>query len=393
MNIAATADNARLKQVLWILVPAISLVVATEFIVVGLLPLIASDLSVSLAETGQLTGLFALSAAVVGPGFTLLSNRWSPRNVLTFILLLYGAGNAVMAYSSNFSVLLAARIIQGSMLPAFISIGAAAVILLAAPDKRGRSLANANWGFVIGVLIALPTGVSLAKGGDWRLPFVLLSLFSFAAAVMTWVLYPKYRIANSPSIASQLSLLKNGTFLGHLLLSVLIFASMFAAYTFIAAWLDGYLNFGDSQIAFTLLLFSVVGLLGNSVAARVADRAPILATVASTAALVAAVNLAGSFGNVLPVVAMLLGIWSIAHTASVTLSQVRVTLAGGGAPAFAMTMNLSCANLGIAIGAFCGGWTIDSAGIVGIGWTPAIFGALAIMVCVGLARRGGVRNN
>jgi len=387
MNIATLSDEARLKQVLWVLVPAISLVVATEFVVVGLLPLIASDLYVSLAETGRLTGFFALSAAVFGPGFTLLSNRWPPRYVLMFILLLYGVGNAVMACSSGFSVLLATRVIQGAMLPAFISVGAAAVVSLATPDQRGRSLANANWGFVIGVLIALPAGVALAEGGDWRLPFVLLSLLSLAAAVMTWVRYPHYRMSKIPSIASQLNLLRNPLFLGHLLLSVLIFAALFAAYTFIAAWLDGYLNLSSSQIALALLIFSTVGLAGNSVAARLADGAPIIATVASTAALVMAVNLAGAFGNLLPVIALLLGIWSIAHTASVTLSQVRVTMAGGGAPAFAMTMNLSCANLGIAVGAFCGGWTIDRAGIAGIGWTPAVFGALAIILCIALTRR------
>jgi len=393
MTIATISADARLKQVLRILVPTISVVVATEFIVVGLLPLIANDLGVSLAEAGRLTGLFALSAAVIGPGLTLFASRWPARKVLVFTLLLYGVSNAVLAASSNFGVLLAARIFQGAMLPAFVSVGAAAVTSLALPGQRGRALANANLGFVLGILIALPAGVVLAKWGNWRLPFVLLSLCSLVAAAVTWARYPTYHVAQIPSIALQLNLLRNTLFLGHLLLSVLLFASMFAAYTFLAAWLDGYLHLDDSQIALALLLFSAIGLVGNSLAARVVDRAPMVATVASATALAVAVNLTGTLHNALPFIVVLLVTWSVAHTAGVTLSQVRVTIAGGQVPAFAMTMNLSCANLGIAIGAFCGGWVIDHWGIAAIGWAPAVFGAMATALCIVLARLGLMRSH
>jgi DHA1 family inner membrane transport protein len=93
------------------------------------------------------------------------------------------------------------------------------------------------------------------------------------------------------------------------------------------------------------------------------------------------------FPGMLPAVIVLLGIWSIAHTAGVTLSQVRVTMAGDRAPAFAMTLNISCANLGIAAGAFTGGWAIDRWGLAAIGWTPIAFAALvvvlsALLVCL-----------
>jgi predicted MFS family arabinose efflux permease len=63
------------------------------------------------------------------------------------------------------------------------------------------------------------------------------------------------------------------------------------------------------------------------------------------------------------VLALLLGVWGAAHTAAVTLCQVRVTLAGGCAPAFAMAMNISSANLGIALGAAFGGWVVEGVGV------------------------------
>jgi MFS transporter, DHA1 family, inner membrane transport protein len=50
-----------------------------------------------------------------------------------------------------------------------------------------------------------------------------------------------------------------------------------------------------------------------------------------------------------------------------------------------MTMNLSCANLGIALGAFSGGWSIDRWGDRAIGWAPGAFSLLALGLCIVLA--------
>lgn len=375
-----TRREAVLRQVLWLLAPAITLVVASEFVVVGLLPLVAAELGISLAEAGRLTGLFALSAAVLGPGLALLASRWPPRHVMAATLLLFALGNAVMAWVSDFTVLLMARIAQGAMLPAFISVGAAVVTALASPGRRGRALANANIGFVLGVLLALPVGAALAQWGSWRSPFMLLTAGSLAVATVIWRGFPVGRCAGAPRVAEQLVLLRRPVFLGHLLLTIVLFASMFAAYTFLGAWLDASLELSGGQLAIALFLFSAAGVFGNGLAARVADRAPIAATVTAAIALVAAVNLAEAFPGVLPAVVVLLGVWSIAHTAGVTLSQVRVTMAGDRAPAFAMTMNISCANLGIAVGAFTGGWAIDQWGLTAIGWVPIAFAALAVVL-------------
>lgn len=388
MNGYTTGTAAVLRQVLWMLAPAITLVVASEFVVVGLLPPVSAELGISLAEAGHLTGLFALSAAVLGPGLTLLVTRWPPSRVLVLTLLVFAVGNAVMACAHNFTALLIARITQGAMLPAFISVGAAVVTTLALPEHRGRALANANIGFVLGVLLALPMGVVLAEWGNWRWPFLVLSIAQAAAAAIMWSRFPIGNSAAALGVLEQLRLLRSSSFLGHLLLSVILFASMFAAYTFLGAWLDLSLGLSGGHLAIALFLFSAAGLLGNNLAAQVADRAPLVATVAAATALGASINFAQVYPNLLPAVVVLLCIWSVAHTAGVTLSQVRVALAGHCAPAFAMTMNISCANLGIAIGAFSGGWVIDHYELAAIGWAPLAFAAVAVALCIVLARAG-----
>ncbi|MGE7991058.1 MFS transporter [Pseudomonas sp. NPDC089554] len=392
MTTSTIGAEAGLRKILWLLAPAITLVVASEFIVVGLLPMVAAQFALSLAEAGRLTSLFALSAATLGPGLTLLASRWPPRQVLVATLLLFALGNGVMAWATRFDWLLVARFAQGAALPAFVSVSAAVVTALALPGRKGNALANANIGFVLGVLLALPMGVVVAQWGDWRMPFAVLTVASLASAAMTWLYFPDIRLDNPPSVGEQLQLLRQPVFLLHLLLSVVLFAAMFAAYTFLAAWLERGLQLSSREVALALLLFSVGGLFGNSVAARVVDRAPTLATAVTALALAVSVNAADAFAGLWPVVVVLMGVWSMAHTAGVTLSQVRVTLVGGRSSAFAMTMNLACANLGIAIGAFSGGWSMDRWGDQAIGWAPAAFALVALGLCVLLVLGGSRRD-
>lgn len=377
-----TADSASRKTVLnrllLLLAPAITIVVASEFIVVGLLPLISQDMQLPLAKAGELAGWWAFSAAVAGPVITLATSRWSPRSMLMAMLALFAIGNAAIAVSTSFPVMLAARIVQGAMLPAFVSVGAAAVTALASPAERGKGLARANIGFVVGVLLALPAGVALAQGGNWRLSFLVLAVATLPMAALIARFFPALPRHEAIAVSSQISLLRRPLFLAHLALSSLLFAAMFAAYTYLGAWLAGALGLSTGYVALALLLFGAAGLAGNALAGRLADRAPLRATVAATCALVAAINLAAVVPQSLALVAGALAIWGVSHTASVTLSQVRVTLAASDAPAFAMTMNISAANLGIAIGAFAGGWLIDRQGVGAIGLAPVGFALLAL---------------
>ncbi|MBI3524742.1 MAG: MFS transporter, partial [Betaproteobacteria bacterium] len=53
-------------------------IVTTEFVVVGLLPAMAQDLKLSLAEAGRFVTWFSLAAALLGPPLTMLAGRRDP---------------------------------------------------------------------------------------------------------------------------------------------------------------------------------------------------------------------------------------------------------------------------------------------------------------------------
>lgn len=374
MTVAARRSERALRRALVLFTLASTVVVATEFIVIGLLPVLAGELDVSLAEAGAFAGAFAFAAAVIGPAVTLAVSAWDARRVMAWSLTIFAVGNVLAVVAPRYGILLAVRVLQGAVLPVFISVGAAALLALAPPHRRGRALALANTGFVLGTVLAVPAGVLLAHDGAWWQAFLALALLAVLAGGLLLARFPAVAGAPPPSIREQAHLLRQPRFVSHVVLSVASFASMFAAYTYLAAWLEEGAQLSRHGVAAALAWFGAAGVIGNLVAAKVADRSPLLGTVVTVTAAALAVFVLARVPATGPVLAALLGVWGAMHTAAVTLCQVRVTLAGGAAPAFAMSMNISSANLGIALGAGLGGIVLDAWGIRAIGW-----GAIALL--------------
>ncbi|VIO81372.1 MFS transporter [Bradyrhizobium ivorense] len=382
MTLQSSIAASALSRALAALAAATAVIVATEFIVVGLLPVLARDLAISPAVAGHLVGAFALSASLLGPPLTIAAAAIAPRTILTATLGLYAATDLAAVLWPDYSVMLTMRIVQGAALPVFVSVGAAAVTTLAPPARRGRVLALANTGFAVGIVAALPAGVALAERGQWTPSFVALAAVSLAAAVLLLAVFPERR-PEAPRASAAARLLRAPAFQLQLALSVAVFVAMFSAYTYISLWLAEVAGLDTGGIALALVGFGAAGVLGNTAAAWIADRGPLRATAVAVTALVLAVlglSLAAT-----PVLRLVLFVaWGIFHTACVALCQVRVSFAGREAPAFAMAMNISAANLGIALGAVAGGCAVERWGVSAIGWPglamlPLLLGlALAI---------------
>lgn len=65
----------------------------TEFVIVGLIPTMASDLNVSLSSAGLLVSLYALGVAIGAPVLTALTGKWNRKHVLITVMSLFVIGN------------------------------------------------------------------------------------------------------------------------------------------------------------------------------------------------------------------------------------------------------------------------------------------------------------
>src|SRR3954447_19704 len=108
-----------------------SFAVATaEFVLVGLLPQIAADLSVSVAAAGQLVTVYMLVVTVGGPVATVLTRRLPRRGLLAATMGLATASALASALAGSYVLLLAARL--GSALAQALFMAVASQVAMAA---------------------------------------------------------------------------------------------------------------------------------------------------------------------------------------------------------------------------------------------------------------------
>jgi predicted MFS family arabinose efflux permease len=350
----------------------------------------ARDLGISIAEAGRFVTGFAFASAIGGPLLTIVASMAEPRRALILALLAFALGNLVAALAPSHAVIVAVRMVQGAALPVFVSIGNAAAAGLAGEGREGRAIATVNVGVVIGIVLAIPAGVVLADRSGWPASFAVLAILALIAALIVGAIFPRLESARA-SMKAQAIILWETAFQAHLLLSAILFTAMFAAYTYLAAFLESVAGFNGECIAFALMGFGIAGWLGNWVAGRAVGRGPTAATAGIALALMlttASVSLAA--GNLI-LLLPLLGFWGAAHTAAFVACQVRVMLAGTSAPAFASSLNISACNLGIALGATAGGWLVERYGIAAIGFGSAALALCALILAVLMAGRSAHR--
>ncbi len=357
---------------------ATAVVVATEFIVVGLLPRMANDLRISLAWAGGFVSWFALASAIAGPVLTLAAARFPPRWAIVLALLPFVLGNAAAAWASSYEAIAAARIMQGAALPVLVSIGGAALSRTAGPGREGRAVSMVYYGVIAGTVVAMPAGIVLAAAASWQATFVTLGALSLIAAA-PFAFADLLPADGQPAARGQLRVLRRPALLAHLGLSIVMFAAMFAPYTYLAAMLEENAGLTQNAVAAVMMGFGAAGIAGNWAAgwwSANATQATLAATLVMAACMAMVPLLGGRLGGLLP----LLAVWGAAHAAGFLLCQLRAMQAAPEAPALAAALNISAANIGITLGAGVGGL---AAGRFGVSATGLAGAALAVLAAAG----------
>lgn len=355
---------------------AMFMVVTTEFSVIGLLPALARAFDISLAQAGWFVTAFAIAAALLGPPLTMIASRYEPRRVLVAVALLFAIGNAVAALTTHSSILLAVRIIQGCALPVFVSVAIVSAARLAGAGREGWASARVNQGVVATAVLGVPLAAIAAEQIGWPASFAGLSLLGFVAAVLIGLLFPRLTDGAQPPSREAVTLLWRPRFLAQLALAGVLFTAMFTAYTYIAPLLSRVGMLDGVTVGWMLMLFGLAGIAGNWIAGLVVSPNPVLASASGAMVLALVMAAISAAGTHLILLAALVGLWGAAHTAAFVFCQVGAMTAGRGAPAFAMSLNISVCNLGIALGALVGGLVVDRFGVGAAAYAGA---ALAIV--------------
>jgi DHA1 family inner membrane transport protein len=369
-----------------ILAIAAFVIVTTEFLIVGLLPALARDLSITVATAGQLVTLFAVVVMVCGPFLTAWLANVDRKKLFVAVLVLFAATNALAAVAQNIWVLALARLLPALALPVFWGTASDTAAQIAGPEKAGRAVSTVYLGISAAMLFGIPLGTLAADAIGWRGAFGLLAALSLLVAVLMLFSMPTVRASQPVAMREQAKILKSPFFMANVALSILVFTAMFTGYTYLAEMLEKSAGVAPAQVGWWLMGFGAVGLIGNWLGGLWVDQKPLATTAIFSLVLAAGMAASMLFAGLSIGFAIALGVWGIANTALYPICQIRVMKAATGAQALAGTINVSAANGGIALGAVIGGLAVANWGAGNVGYVAAGIAVLAALATSLVAR-------
>ncbi|NGT18406.1 MFS transporter [Achromobacter insolitus] len=363
----------------------------TEFVIVGLIPTIANDLSVSLPSAGLLVSLYALGVAVGAPILTALTGRVPRKLLLVGLMGLFTAGNLVAWLAPGYGTLIVARLLTGLAHGVFFSVGTIVATSLVPREKGASAIATMFSGMTVAFVTGIPLGTFIGQHFGWRTTFLVVAAFGLVAMIGALALVPRNIAHTEPApLRRQLRVLLQPRLLLVYAMTAVGYGGSLIAFTFLAPILEDITGFSPDVVSLVLLAYGVSVAIGNFWGGRLADRkGPVLA-LKLIFALLAAVLLALTFtAPSKPLMLLTVLAWGAVAFGNVPGLQVYVVrLAEQVAPDatdVATGFNISAFNLGVAGGSWAGAQVVSQLGLAHTPWVAALvtLGALGLTVLSG----------
>lgn len=348
-------NNKRSSLLVLILTIGVFGIINTEMGVVGIIPMIAETFNVTVPQAGWTVSAFALVVAIAGPIMPLLFSGINRKKVMLLALGIFVISNIISMTTTNFTVLLIARIIPAIFHPIYVSmafsVAASSVPKEQAPKAVSRIFIGVSAGMVLGVpvtsLIAGQTSFSVAM-----LFFAIVNALVFIATIF---LIPSIPVKERLSYGAQIKVLKNAITWNSIIAVTFINGAMFGFFSFMSDYLGNITKLDFKLISVMLFIYGGANIIGNIIAGKLLTTIP-SKSIKTIPFLMVAVYIAlfflGEITIAMGVIIFALGI--LAGIAS-NNCQYMISNAAPQAPDFANGLFLTSTNLGTAVGtAFCG---------------------------------------
>lgn len=362
----------------------------TEFAPMGMLPVIAADLHISIPSAGLLISAYAMGVLIGAPLMTLTTTRFDRRTLLIALMGIFTLGNALSALADGYWMLMAARVITSFNHGAFFGVGSVVAASLVPPDKRAGAVAAMFTGLTVATIGGVPLATWVSEAIGWRSAFAGIAGVGAVAMLSLRLALPSLPSTGDGDIRGELRVLTRGPVMMALALTTIGFGGVFTVFTYIVPILRDVTHGSTGYITAMLMLFGIGATIGNGLGGRLADRS-VDRTLMTMLAIMALTLLGFTVLMQWPVTAAIaILIWGIASFAIVPPLQMRVMDAASDAPNLASAMNIGAFNLGNAIGAALGGGVISAGlGLPAVSLAGAAMAALALVTLLVSRRRAG----
>jgi len=360
-------------------------------VVMGMLPDIAAGLDVSVPAVGLLISAYAVGVVIGAPTLTALGLRFTPRQTLVALMVVFVVGNALAALAPTYGTLAAARVLTALSHGSFFGVGAVAARRLVPPERATQAISLMITGLTLANVIGVPLGTFVAQQTSWRLVLGGIALIGLLtiAGLLAWMPAD----AGEPAdLRGELRAFRRAQVWLVLGLTMVGFAAMFAVYSYVSPILTELGGIPIGWVTPVLGLFGVGTTVGTLAGGRLGDRYG-FSFVAVGMVGVAAVLVAFAFlaRTPLAAVALLVLFGTVAFSLGPVVQNGVIEAARVPGGSLVSAANQGAFNVANALGAALGAVVISA----GLGYTaPMWVGAVLALAGAGiavLARRMGSR--
>lgn len=241
--------------------------VTSEFLPIGVLNNISSDLHISVGTAGLVITLPGIMAALAAPLLPVSVKSLDRRYILLGLTTTMVVANTITAIAPNFEILLLSRFILGFAIGGFWATAIALSGRLA-PSHLPISKATATVmaGVTLATVLGVPIGTWLSDSYGWRSSFGITAVIGFVVLLLGFKFIPSLKPESAIHFKDLPALLNVREARQGLIIILLIGLAHFSSYSYLAPFFKNTAGFDSTTISSLLLMFGIAGIFGNAFA-------------------------------------------------------------------------------------------------------------------------------
>lgn len=352
----------------------------SEFMPIGLLTDIAQSFSITQTQAGAMITIYSWAVMLLSLPLIILASKYNLKKVLLTTLFLFGLGQAISAISMNFAILILGRLVVACAHAVFWSIASVIAVRLVNEDKREFAMSMIVTGTSVAMIAGLPLGRMIGLWMGWRITFLIVGIISILLLLFQTHHLPSLETTSAFTLYQLPTLLRNKQLITIYGISLLFASAYYTAYSYIEPFLSQVAILSNTTITLVLSLFGVAGIGGSILFSNFYNKNRKRFILVSLFSLTLVLFLLKPSAVSIITLLLMCIVWGTSSTAFNVACQSETMLATDeNTSSVAMSIFSGIFNLGIGLGSFIGGQTINWINIQSIGYVAGIISILGII--------------
>lgn len=241
------------------------ILVCCEFLPIGVLNQIATELHISTGQAGLAITLPGIMGAIAAPLLPILIKRLDRRiflMALTGVMLL---SNLITVFSNSYEVLLLSRFILGVSIGGFWATAIALSGRLAPPHLDiSKATAVIIAGVTFATVFGVPIGTWMGELWGWRSGFVVTIITALPLLALQYYSLPHLKPKSAIKLTDLPALFEDTKARQGLSIIFLLGLAHFAAFSYLGAFFKQVAAFDAATISSLFLIYGIASIFGNA---------------------------------------------------------------------------------------------------------------------------------